>query len=309
MARSLIHLSGVCSAVSSFVAIAGLLCACGNYGMERVEMRTSEASTDGNNVKILFVVDRSNSMEITDPNNRTLDAIAEVVATFVDDSTTQALRPGVRFALMGFSSQATAYTPYRPGPTGGSDCNTGVAGPECQCGICGTPQEISAAHSIFAADGPGMIGALSQLAAAGTGPNTDFTKALYSIHGAVELDMILYGDQAQYEIVFVSDGLPSNDYCRGDANYPPVVLATSELLSDLGLLYDARVRLHTAWVADPNLLSMPGSDMDLCGNSAEFSLAGEIRTLLGGMAAAGKGSFSAFTPADQVDFSGLDFLQ
>ena len=57
-------------------------------------------------LKLMFIIDRSNSMQVTDPNNRRVSAVAEVVTQFIDNPATLTMREGVEIALIPLTTRS-----------------------------------------------------------------------------------------------------------------------------------------------------------------------------------------------------------
>ncbi len=244
----------------------------------------AEAAEDlSSYLKIMLVIDQSNSMNVTDPNNRRVSAAQELVMQFVEDPATYRLRAGVEVAVLGFYGDVVTYTRDSRGLPG------------------------------FTADGAEALYSITRIAR--TGSNTGYDKALAQAFLLLDTDMArlpkLARGRSRYEVVFVSDGMPFPDNCRGEANSPSAAVAAAVRIAGLGLLHDVQVRLHTAFASTPAMFTS-GNDVDTCTASDPYetryndSLGQETRALLQDMAAAGGGTFVQFQSGDAINLLQFD---
>ncbi len=248
-------------------------------------------------VKLLFVIDSSSSMAATDPEGIRVRALIEVI------DAVQGV-PGVEVGVIGFGLGVTPHTercdePGNAGPDGIEDTVDDVPRAGCRPGFSPPAQALGAA--------------VETGAAAGT---TDFVGTLSSVVAFLADDMStsdpLALQNARYQIVFLSDGLPDADgsfdpigVCRDAAEWARagrsiqdagVVSAVGDLLdqiTELARQYDVReLAFHAAFAASP--LTQP--DIKACGS-----------TFMRAMANQGGGVFRDFSSGEAINFLFVDF--
>ncbi len=240
-------------------------------------------------VKILFVVDTSQSMNVTDPTGGRLSAVQEVVDNFLDD-------PGTSFAIIQFSGQTNVLT----------------QGPDGEDG--------------FTRDREALETAIVRLGVAEQ--PTDYEGAIANVNRVLSRDMANASEQAlsrsRYIVVFLSDGLP--DPVRPPTNTRSSILRRVREISDLQRIYRPReIRFHTALLlgalgtgfrcADAGLEGGVGrcsalNTAPLCEADRRctwISVEQEATSLLEGMAAAGSGTFRSFPNGESINFLRIDF--
>lgn len=238
-------------------------------------------------LKIMFIIDRSNSMDVTDPNAQRITAAQDVVLRFVEDSGSLELRDGVEFAILSFFGNVVVHTRDDRGLPGFTD------------------------------DGALALGSLSQLAQVGA--NTNYTGALAEALILLDRDMALLDEEArartEYQIIFLSDGMPFPDNCRGEGNSGSAAVEGVRRLAGLATLYNTEVVFNTAFASDPGMF-LPSSDVDdQCEELDPFelnfndSLGQETRALLDNMAANGNGQFQQFANGDAINFLSFEFAE
>ncbi len=250
-------------------------------------------------LKIMFVVDRSNSMRRTDPNNRRLAALEEVVLQFIENPTTLELREGVQFALISFWGDVATHTRNELGLPG------------------------------FTQDGGKVLSALAQIAQVSS--LTGYDKALGTTFQVLDSDMARLDDAARarsrYEVFFVSDGSP--DPCTSNSNDPPAAVNAVKSIVGLSPLYGVPVTFHTAFVSTPEMFTFELNDTTDPGGNKRCCLgvdrpplsmvgdcdsdpinAGEVtRAVLREMAEAGGGTFKQFENGDSINFLDFEFAE
>lgn len=237
-------------------------------------------------LKIMFIIDRSNSMVVTDPNNRRISAAQEVVLNFVDDPLTLHIKDGVQFAILSFYGEVITHTKDDFGLPGFSD------------------------------DGPQIIFSLTQ--AATPSSNTGYDKALAQAFLLLDRDMAQLDDKARsrtrYEVIFVSDGMPFPDNCQGEVNAPSAAVRAVERVCDLKALHRVSLTFHTAFASVPAMFT-PGNDVDQCQDGDLYesiyntSLGEETQALLRDMAGVCDGTFKLFENGDAINFLDFDFAE
>lgn len=235
-------------------------------------------------LKIMLIIDRSNSMNVTDPNNQRISAARDLVMRYIEDPVTLELRPGVEIALISFFGDTVIHTRDARGLAGFSD------------------------------DGPQILFSITQVAQ--TSSNTGYDKALAQAFLLLNTDMARLSDRARslsrYETIFLSDGMPFPDNCRGEANSPSAAVTAVERIQALQTMYKVPHRFHTGFASAPGMF-LAGNDIDNCEDSDPYenlyndSLGAETRALLRDMAAAGNGVFTQFVNGDSISFMSFEF--
>ncbi|MBN1960251.1 MAG: VWA domain-containing protein [Deltaproteobacteria bacterium] len=256
-------------------------------------MCAEKASTLDAFLKIMFIIDRSNSMVVTDPSNRRVDAVREVIMRFVEDPTTYRLQPGVEFALLSFYGDITVHTRDKSGLPG------------------------------FTSDGRTLLSSL--MSVANPGANTSYEKALSTAFLMLDSDMARLPDiaraRSRYQIIFLSDGMPYPNNCSGEANSPTAAVNGVKNISQLSAMHRVPIEFSTAFVTDPRAF-IPGNASDsendclrqylrvdpLAANNNE-SLGHQTRALLMRMASVGGGSFAQFENGDAISFQSFELAK
>lgn len=234
-------------------------------------------------VKLLFVVDESSSMFATDPDATRTDALVDVIDAVIDI-------PGVEIGIVGFGLGVTPHT---------EKCDDYATRTNCRSG--------------FSPPAEALAGALETGAAAGT---TDFLGTLNSVIAFLADDMAnsdaLELQNARYQIIFLSDGLPDADgsfdrigTCDDAAEWERagesienagVVSAVGDLLDqiiELAEQYDVReLNFSTAFAAAPQTQTA----IKACGS-----------TFMRAMAKQGGGVFRDFSSGEAINFLFVDF--
>jgi hypothetical protein len=234
-------------------------------------------------VKMLFVIDTSSSMDSTDPDATRVAALIEVIQSVEEI-------PGVEIGIIGFGLGAQALT---------QECDDYVERTNCRDG--------------FAPPAEALTVAASAGQAAGT---TDFIVALNSVISFLADDMgqsdPLELQNARYQIIFLSDGLPDSDgtfdpigTCEDAATWEregqaipdaDVVTEVGELLEQIVELadqFDVReLGFNTAFAATPET----PTQIKACGS-----------TFMRAMAKQGGGVFRDFSSGEEINFLFVDF--
>jgi hypothetical protein len=243
-------------------------------------------------VKILFAIDTSQSMGVTDPNLTRLDAVLQVI-----DATLNT--PGVEIAIEIFGASTAVVTTHCDDYVTRANCVTGFAPPD---------QALAAAGQV-----------------AQQGGTTDFTLAMQTVVGTLASDMALSDpkalQQSRYVVIFLSDGIPDtdstfnvNELCGNppvdpnseaaewaNTGKPPAdpvqVLGDMDLLigemRDLARQFDVReLSVNTAFTAAADTDTF----IKTCGAN-----------MMRGMAKAGNGTFRDFSSGEAINFLFVDF--
>ncbi|MEE8408428.1 MAG: VWA domain-containing protein, partial [Myxococcota bacterium] len=244
-------------------------------------------------LKIMFIVDRSNSMLVTDPNTRRASAVGDVVMQFIENPLTLKIRTGVEIALISFYGDVITHTRNALGLPG------------------------------FSNDGPQIMSSIVRLAQ--TSSNTGYDKALATAFQILDADMARLEDKARarsrYEVFFLSDGFPFPDNCIDEANSMPNAARGAGRIAALSSLHRISVTLHTAFVSaagmfglyldqgDRCCLGVDRWPIDLIGNCRNGSVSvGQVtRALLRAMADEGGGTFKQFENGDAINFLDFEF--
>ncbi|MEZ4271920.1 MAG: VWA domain-containing protein [Myxococcota bacterium] len=241
-------------------------------------------------LKVMLIIDRSNSMNVTDPNNARISAAQELVFNFVEDPLTFELRAGVEFAVVSFFGNTVVHTRDKRGLAGFSD------------------------------DGAQILFSLNEIAR--TGSNTGYDKALAQAFLLLDADMARLSDKAKslsrYEVIFLSDGLPFPDNCPGEENSPDAAIAAVKRLSALSTLHKVPITFSTAFASHPRMFDPcegPGGpgQLPICPDNGcsstpnSIPLGPQVRNLLQQMAKEGQGTFTQFDNGDSITFAGFDF--
>ncbi len=241
-------------------------------------------------VKIMFVVDTSQSMIQTDPTGQRLVAVQQVVDAFISD-------PGVEFAVVQFSGAVNVLT---------TDPDSGVPG--------------------FTRDPTDLNNAIVRLGQAEQ--PTDYEGALNEIQLVLARDMMNTSDEdlsrSKYVIIFLSDGLPNP--VTPPTNTRSSILDLVNDISDLKRIFrPAEIRLHTALLLGAVGVGSRCTDDDLeggdpacqsatsaqacqqVGNCVWVNVIDEATSLLTAMSDAGNGTFRSFPNGEEINFLKIDF--
>lgn len=233
-------------------------------------------------LKVMLVIDRSNSMQVTDPNNRRIGATQDLVRRFVDDPRTLSLRPGVEFAVVSFYGDVVTHTRN----------NRGLPG--------------------FSHEGAAVLFSLTQVAR--TGSLTSYSNALAQAFLLLDADMARLDEVARarsrYEVVFISDGYPEPDNCTGESNSKQAALRSVQRLRGLSALHGVSVRLHAAYASTPEVFEVELDDnhKDCFGipRTTSLSAGAYVANLLYDMAVEGGGNFRQFRNGDAITFADFE---
>jgi len=220
-------------------------------------------------VKIMFVIDCSQSMNVTDPPPSPTEypgrvrAVWEVIQKFRND-------PGVEFAVVRFEAAANVATQRDTN-------NDGVAD------MFG-----------FVNDLPTLLRALNSLQAAGG--NTSYQAALGLAEATLAMDMananVDERSRAKYVVIFLSDGLPYPvDYQMGTNTPASIRRAVREMMNLADRFEVGELVVHTAFLA----VDTPAF------------IEAQAEALLGGMAEDGGGTYRNFDNGEQINFLDIDF--
>src|SRR5688572_17498244 len=241
-------------------------------------------------VKIMFVVDSSQSMLQTDPTGERLIAVQEVVDAFITD-------PGVEFAIVQFNGAVNVLT---------QDDDDGQPG--------------------FTRDYMDLTTAIVRLGLAEQ--PTDYEGALSAAQLILARDMMKTGEEdlarSKYVIIFLSDGLPNP--VVPPTNTRSSILDLVEDISDLKRIFrPAEIRLHTALLLGAVGVGSRCTDDDLEGGepmcqsantAAECQMVGdcvwinvidEATSLMTAMSQGGGGTFRSFPNGEEINFLKIDF--
>ena len=256
----------------------------------RGEFCTEDPTTLAFPVKILFVVDSSQSMDRTDPTGRRLSAVREVVDAFIND-------PGVSFGVIQFAGAANVLT---------QDPNTGEDG--------------------FTRDRMEIDSAIVRLGQAEQ--TTDYEGALANVQRVLARDMMDADEvelsRSKYVVIFLSDGLPNP--VRPPTNTRSSILERVDEILELQRVYrPAEIRLHTALVLGALSTGFRCTDTGLEGGQVAceslptaatcaaqvgcvwVGVEQESESLLTAMSEAGEGTFRSFRNGEEINFLRIDF--
>lgn len=235
-------------------------------------------------VKILFMIDTSQSMGVTDPDLTRLDAVLDVI-----DSTLGI--PGVEIGIIIFGASTVVLTEH---------CDDYVTRANCFAGFAPPDQALIAAPQVAQAGG-----------------TTDFILALETAVGVLATDMGLQNEDdlqnSRYVLLFLSDGIPDTDSrfdveqtCEDAAAWeltgsPPAnsvdVVEESDLLMgqivELARQFDVRELSFNAAFATA---ADTDTTIKACGGA-----------FMRAMAKRGKGTFRDFSSGEAINFLFVDF--
>ncbi len=220
-------------------------------------------------LRVLFVIDSSVSMEITDPPDPVTGETGREVAvrTTWEDLLTQGIE-GVRVGIVRFSAQAQSRTPV---DTNGD----------------GIPE------SYFTADETQLAAATAALGT--TDRTTNYINALSEAYVEVRNELLQAELESlplsKYVVVFVSDGIPDVDQSDDRGNNNDQILESVDALNKLAKTFRVGdFAFHTAYIA-----------------SGQAAFDAEARDLLKRMADRGNGNFRSFPNGESLNFLFVDF--
>jgi hypothetical protein len=232
-------------------------------------------------IKILFVLDASQSMSVTDPDGTRALATVQLLNSLPQD-------PEIYFSVMLFAGSTTAFL--------------------TKSGLAEFEQLISYSQADYTLLLDKILNYTSP------DPNrdsTDFVKALSEVYALLSTDISAaalgaadggVGGTApgRYSVIFLSDGHPTFDETA--QLLPPGTAVLS--IRQLSILVD-NVQLNTVHVFDP--IQPPSSLCDLTGDGGcPLLIINQDAELLKEMAAVGGGNFRDFENHEPVNFLGFD---
>jgi len=232
-------------------------------------------------IKILFVLDASQSMSVTDPDGTRALATVALLNSLPQD-------PEIYFAVMLFAGSTTAFL-----------TKSGLA-------------EFEQLITYNTADYTLLLDKILNYTS--PDPNrdsTDFVKALAEVYALLSTDISAAAVGAadggiggtapgRYSVIFLSDGHPT--FNQTAQLLPPGTAVLS--IAQLGILVDS-VQLNTVHVFDP--IQPPSSLCDLTGDGGcPLLIVNQDAQLLKQMAAVGNGNFRDFQNHEPVNFLGFD---
>ncbi|AWV89282.1 hypothetical protein [Bradymonas sediminis] len=220
-------------------------------------------------LRVIFVVDSSVSMEITDPPDPITGetgrerAVRETWTRLLDQGAA-----GARFSVIRFSSQAQPLT--------GTDLNGD-----------------GAVDTYFSADRARLSQATQALGV--TDRTTNYINALGEAYYEIRTELVQAEQESlplsNYQVIFLSDGLPDVDSTEDRGNSNENILEAVEALRELTETFKVgKFGFHTAYLASQN---------------ATFNE--QATSLLQGMADVGGGNFRSFPNGEQLNFLFVDF--
>ncbi len=241
-------------------------------------------------VKVVFVVDTSQSMNRTDPTGRRLTAVQEVVDAFLPD-------PGVEFSIIQFSGASNVLTQNAMGQDGFTRDRAELESAIVRLGVAEQP--------------------------------TDYEGALDQVFRVLAADMMDSQDperlaRSKYVVIFLSDGLP-NPVDPPTNTRSSILERVAEIKNLERVFRPAEIRLHTALVLAALRTGSRCTDDGLEGGSQRCEAARsvgacqmedsciwigvqqEAESLLGAMAEAGEGTFRSFPNGEEINFLRIDF--
>jgi len=232
-------------------------------------------------IKILFVLDASQSMSVTDPDGTRALATVALLNSLPQD-------PEIYFAVMLFAGSTTAFL--------------------TKSGLAEFEQLITYTNADYTLLLDKILNYTSP------DPNrdsTDFVKALAEVYALLSTDISAAAVGAadggiggtapgRYSVIFLSDGHPT--FNQTAQLLPPGTAVLS--IAQLGILVDS-VQLNTVHVFDP--IQPPSSLCDLTGDGGcPLLIVNQDAQLLKQMAAVGNGNFRDFQNHEPVNFLGFD---
>jgi hypothetical protein len=235
-------------------------------------------------VKILFMIDGSSSMAVTDPDLTRLGAVLDVIDVTLGV-------PGVEIGIILFGTGSLILTEH---------CDDYVTRTNCFSGFAPPDEALK------------VVGQIAQ-----TGGTTDFILTLQTAIGMLATDMALQEpddlQNARYVLMFLSDGLPDADSrfdpqqtCRDAVTWeqqgraPPNavdVVEQADLLMgqmvELARQFDVReLSFNSAFAATPDT----ATEIKACGSA-----------FMRAMAKRGNGVFRDFSSGEAINFLFVDF--
>lgn len=220
-------------------------------------------------LRVLFVVDASESMEVTDPPDPATGltgreaAVAATWGRLLDQSPDQ-----VKVGIIRFSAQAASRTPVD------ADAD-------------GLPE------SYFSANRDQLATATAALRF--TDRTTNYRNALDEAYLELRTELLRAEDESsprtRYAVIFVSDGLPDETGGEAGRNTADDIVAGVQALADLAALFDVGdFSFHTVYLSNPEgvLLDQPA------------------QALLTRMAEAGGGTYRSVPQGETLDFLHID---
>ncbi len=220
-------------------------------------------------VKIMFIIDCSQSMIVTDPQPTPNDfpgrvqAVLDVVQKFRND-------PGVAFAILRFEAAANVATQADTNGDGVAD----VFG--------------------FVNDLPSLLRAMNSLVQAGG--NTSYQAALGLAEATLAMDMsgssVDERARTKYVVIFLSDGLPYPQDFDDDTNTPHSITRSLREMMNLPKRFDVSdFSFHTAYLS----VNTP------------IYVKEEAEGLLKDMAEIGGGTYRNFENGEEINFLDIDY--
>jgi hypothetical protein len=220
-------------------------------------------------VKIMFIIDCSQSMNVTDPPPSPNEypgrvrAVWEVIQKFRYD-------PGVEFAIIRFEAAANVATQRDTNGDGVAD-------------MFGFTNDLAT-----------LLRALNSLQAAGG--NTSYQAALGLAEATLAMDMsngnVDERARTKYVVIFLSDGLPYPVDYDDEVNTPYSIRRAVREMMNLAKRFQVKeMTFHTAFLA----VDTPQWVQD------------EAEALLGGMKDDGGGTFRNFQNGEEINFLDIDF--
>jgi len=220
-------------------------------------------------LRVLFVVDSSVSMEITDPPDPITGesgrerAVRETWTRLLDQGAA-----GARFSVIRFSSQAQPLT--------GTDLDGD-----------------GAVDTYFSADRARLSQATQALGI--TDRTTNYINALGEAYYEIRQELTRADQESlplsKYQVIFLSDGLPDVDSTESRGNSNENILEAVQALRELSETFKVgEFAFHTAYLASQN---------------AAFNE--QATSLLQAMAEVGGGNFRSFPNGEQLNFLFVDF--
>ncbi|MEL7371070.1 MAG: VWA domain-containing protein [Myxococcota bacterium] len=255
----------------------------------RGQFCTEDPTTLSFPVKILFVVDSSQSMIRTDPTGQRLTAVRDVVNAFINE-------PGVSFGVIQFAGATNVLTQDETGQDG------------------------------FTRDLMELESAIVRLGQAEQ--TTDYEGALANVVRVLSRDMMDADEvelsRAKYVVIFLSDGLPNP--VRPPTNTRSSILERVDEILELQRIFrPAEIRVHTALALGAAATGFRCTDSGLEGGQANceslptaalcaqepgcvwVGVEQEAEALLSSMSEAGEGTFRSFRNGEEINFLRIDF--
>ncbi len=246
------------------------------------ELCTEDPTTVSFPVRILFVVDSSQSMDRTDPSGQRLTAVREVIDAYIDD-------PGVSFGIISFNGDTALLT-----------------------------QDVDG--NVFTRDRNRLEVAIFELGRAGS--TTDYRDALRAVTVSLARDMMNADEvelsRAKYAIIFLSDGLPNppqaesaildevNEILELNEIYRPGEI---RLHTALVLGGPTGNRCTGSGLQDPQVNCTgigSAAECVMVSGCVWVGVEEEAEDLLTAMSSAGNGTFRSFRNGEEINFLRID---